>query len=355
MHMHFILTRSFVESYFELVTAYTLLMSSCTCFHTHTLFIIDIFQKTKQFLNAESILKRFGVFVLFFRMSSLQGAQTTGPGDHTSHVIQIYPRLKQVTAQCLTLQVTAAHTTAAVIQHAVATLGLDTQHSYSLLEQKESDGEETLLEHGEHPLDRYRLWPKETHKWHPQSQGYYFILQPWLQEDEAWLEELVEDYDDLCLLPELSEDALLRTLRQRFYKNKIYTYASSILVAVNPFKFLPCYYNPKYVMMYENQPLGKLSPHIFAVANVAYHAMLNRRLDQCIVISGESGSGKTESSSYLVHCLTALSQKRYTSSVVRTLLGAGPVLEVGPPPPPHRHPSVATRPATAVTQLPLSV
>uniref|UniRef100_A0A8C5BE12 Myosin IXb n=1 Tax=Gadus morhua TaxID=8049 RepID=A0A8C5BE12_GADMO len=260
-------------------------------------------------------------------MSSLQGAQTSGPGDHPSHVIQIYPRLKQVTAQCLTLQVTAAQTTAAVIQHAVATLGIDTQRSYSLLELKESDGEETVLEDGEHPVNRYFLWPPETHRWHPKSKGYYFILQPLLQEGEAWLEELVEDYDDLCRLPELSEDALLQTLRKRFYKKKIYTYASSILVAVNPFKFLPCYYNPKYVMMYENQPLGKLSPHIFAVANVAYHAMLNRRLDQCIVISGESGSGKTESSSYLVHCLTALSQKRYASGVVRTLLGAGPVLE----------------------------
>ncbi|CAL8279415.1 unnamed protein product [Lota lota] len=260
-------------------------------------------------------------------MSSLQGARTTGPDDHPSYVFQIYPRLNQVTAPCCTLQVTAAHTTAAVIQHAVANLGLDTFRSYSLLEQKESGGEETLLKAGEHPVDRYLLWPQETHKWHPQSQGYYFILQPLLQEGEAWQEDSVEEYDDLCRLPELSEDTLLRTLRQRFYNKKIYTYASSILVAVNPFKFLPCYYNPKYVMMYENQPLGKLSPHIFAVANVTYHAMLNQQLDQCIVISGESGSGKTESSSYLVHCLTALSQKRYASGVERTLLGAGPVLE----------------------------
>ncbi|CAL8344099.1 unnamed protein product [Merluccius merluccius] len=79
--------------------------------------------------------------------------------------------------------------------------------------------------------------------------------------------------------------------------------------------------------MYEDQPLGKLSPHIYAVANAAYRAMLGRRRDQCVVISGESGSGKTESSSYLVHCLTALSQKRYAGGAERTLLGAGPVLE----------------------------
>jgi len=266
-------------------------------------------------------------------MSSLQGSRAAGPGDHdthVTHVLQIYPRLNRVTSPCCTLQVTAAHTTAALIQNVVATLGLDTLCSYSLLEQQESGAEETLLEAGEHPVDRYLLWPQETHKWHPQSQGYYFILQQRLREGEVRPEDWVEEYDDLCRLPELSDDTLLRTLRQRFYKKKIYTYASSILVAVNPFKFLPCYYNPKYITMYENQPLGKLSPHIFAVANVAYHAMLNRRLDQCIVISGESGSGKTESSSYLVHCLTALSQKRYASGVERTLLGAGPVLEVGP-------------------------
>lgn len=265
-------------------------------------------------------------------MSSLQGSRAAGPGDHDTHVLQIYPRLSRVTSPCCTLQVTAAHTTAALIQNVVATLGLDTLRSYSLLEQQESGAEEILLEAGEHPVDRYLLWPQETHKWHPQSQGYYFILQQRLREGEVWPEDWVEEYDDLCRLPELSNDTLLRTLRQRFYKKKIYTYASSILVAVNPFKFLPCYYNPKYITMYENQPLGKLSPHIFAMANVAYHAMLNRRLDQCIVISGESGSGKTESSSYLIHCLTALSQKRYASGVERTLLGAGPVLEVGPRP-----------------------
>uniref|UniRef100_A0A3B5A7Q7 Unconventional myosin-IXb-like n=1 Tax=Stegastes partitus TaxID=144197 RepID=A0A3B5A7Q7_9TELE len=135
---------------------------------------------------------------------------------------------------------------------------------------------------------------------------------------DAWDEkapELKEDYDDLCNLPTVTEESVVAVLRQRFYKYKIYTYASNILIAINPNKFLPVYYNPKYIKMYENQPLGKLSPHIFAIADVAFRAMLNRQVNQCIVISGESGSGKTESSSYLIHCLTGLR--------------AGPVLEVG--------------------------
>uniref|UniRef100_A0A4W5J9K7 Myosin motor domain-containing protein n=1 Tax=Hucho hucho TaxID=62062 RepID=A0A4W5J9K7_9TELE len=137
----------------------------------------------------------------------------------------------------------------------------------------------------------------------------------------------LEEYEDLCSLSTLTEDTILAALRQRFYKHNIYTYASGILVAINPFKFLPIY-NPKYVKMYNNQPLGKLSPHIFAVADVAYHTMLKKQENQCVVISGESGSGKTQSTNFLIHCLTALSQKGRSSGVERTILGAGPVLEV---------------------------
>uniref|UniRef100_A0A3B3DGI0 Myosin motor domain-containing protein n=1 Tax=Oryzias melastigma TaxID=30732 RepID=A0A3B3DGI0_ORYME len=123
-----------------------------------------------------------------------------------------------------------------------------------------------------------------------------------------------------------SSDGILNNLRSRFYKKEIYTYAGSILIAINPFKFLPIY-NPKYVKMYENHQLGKLEPHIFAIADVAYYAMLRKKVNQCIVISGESGSGKTQSTNFLIHCLTALSQKGYASGVERTILGAGPVLE----------------------------
>ncbi|KAM4605669.1 unconventional myosin-IXb isoform 2-T3 [Polymixia lowei] len=248
-------------------------------------------------------------------------------GDEEAYVLQIYPRLPRDTAACCTLQVSAGHTAATVIKNAVATLTLDTSEAYSLLELRESGGEERALEAGDHPVDRFLLWPPEVRKWHPQSQGYYFILQKKVQDGGAQVPDSGEDYDDLCNLPSLTEDSILEALHQRFYKHKIYTYASNILIAVNPYKFLPVYYNPKYVKMYEKQPLGKLSPHIYAIADVAYRTMLNKQVNQCIVISGESGSGKTESTSYLVHCLTALSQKRYSSGVERTILGAGPVLE----------------------------
>ncbi|XP_055612970.1 unconventional myosin-IXb-like, partial [Uranotaenia lowii] len=136
------------------------------------------------------------------------------------------------------------------------------------------------------------------------------------------------EYPDLCQLPDLNESTLLENLRQRFEAGHIYTYVGSILIAVNPFKFHPIY-NPKYVRLYQNQRIGPiLPPHIFAIADNAYYNMLKEKRNQCIVISGESGSGKTESTNFLLHHLTALSQKgAHGSGVEQTILSAGPVLE----------------------------
>ena len=140
--------------------------------------------------------------------------------------------------------------------------------------------------------------------------------------------ELVE-YPDLCNLPDLNETTLLDNLKHRFDNETIYTYIGSILIAVNPFKYYPIY-NPKYVRRYQNKRLSDNPPHVFAIADAAYHQMLRDKQNQCIVISGESGSGKTESTNLLLSQLSALSQKGSTQSdgVEKTILGAGPVLEV---------------------------
>ncbi|KAM4739642.1 unconventional myosin-IXb isoform 2-T2 [Anableps anableps] len=267
--------------------------------------------------------------------------------DDRMYMLQIYPRLAAQSSTCCNLRVQKNATTASVISDAAATLGLDPGRMYVLAEVKESGGEEWILEAGDLPVQRVLLWPRKAQEQHPQSFGFYFLLQernrdgsihyvhlpPSSKEQEVqqlaargFLPPPQDDFADLCNLPVLSEDSILNNLRTRFYKKKIYTYAGSILIAINPFKFLPIY-NPKYVKMYENHQLGKLEPHIFAIADVAYYAMLRKRVNQCIVISGESGSGKTQSTNFLIHCLTALSQKGYASGVERTILGAGPVLE----------------------------
>lgn len=247
--------------------------------------------------------------------------------DGQARVVQIHPRLPQGSAPYCPLQVGPGDTTRAVIYNALVTLGLDAGRSYRLLEVRDGGGEEIPLEPGDFPLERVLLWPPQAQRFHPQSDGFYFVLQQAQTAGEQ--EASAEDYDDLCGLDAVTERGIVEALRRRFCKHKIYTYVGNILVALNPNKFLPVFYNPKYIKMYENQPLGRLSPHIFAVADQAYRAMLSRQRNQCIVISGESGSGKTESSSYLVHCLTALSQKTYSNGLKRTVLGATPVLEVG--------------------------
>ncbi|XP_045484211.1 unconventional myosin-IXAa isoform X1 [Pieris rapae] len=200
---------------------------------------------------------------------------------------------------------------------------------------------ERRLGSNESPVAVMMLWPNNN-----TGQYYRFYLREKIP-DEPWMEnfsvdpQLIKDYfqrflyqpkdreyPDLCQLPELNEQTLLDNLRARFGAGYIYTYVGSILIALNPFKFYPIY-NPKYVKLYQNKRIGSsLPPHIFAVADAAYHCMLRERTNQCIVISGESGSGKTESTNFLLHHLTALSQKgSHGSGVEQTILSAGPVLE----------------------------
>ncbi|XP_028640649.1 unconventional myosin-IXb isoform X16 [Grammomys surdaster] len=279
---------------------------------------------------------------------SAHDAGSSGRQQQATYHLHIYPQLSSAGSQT-SCHVTATKDSTAsdVIRDVVASLHLDGSKHYVLVEVKESGGEEWVLDASDSPVHRVLLWPRRAQDEHPQEDGYYFLLQErnadgsiqylhmQLLAQPTAAHRLVErgllprpqaDFDDLCNLPELTEANLLQNLKLRFMQQKIYTYAGSILVAINPFKFLPIY-NPKYVKMYENQQLGKLEPHVFALADVAYYAMLRKRVNQCIVISGESGSGKTQSTNFLIHCLTALSQKGYASGVERTILGAGPVLE----------------------------
>ncbi|NXN08562.1 MYO9B protein, partial [Indicator maculatus] len=278
---------------------------------------------------------------------SLKDADSAVCQAKAAYSLHIYPQLSTESAPCCKVTATKDSTSSDVIKDVISILNLDVSKHYVLVEVKESGGEEWVLDINDSPVHRVLLWPRRAQDEHPQKEGYYFLLQErntdgtikYVQMqllpkktdarrlvERGFLPWHQEDFDDLCNLPNLTETTLLENLKCRFLKHKIYTYAGSILIAINPFKFLPIY-NPKYVKMYENHQLGKLEPHIFAIADVAYHTMLKKQVNQCIVISGESGSGKTQSTNFLIHCLTALSQKGYASGVERTILGAGPVLE----------------------------
>ncbi|XP_046897317.1 unconventional myosin-IXAa isoform X3 [Hypomesus transpacificus] len=273
--------------------------------------------------------------------------------EDSEFTVRIYPgTLAEGTIYC---PVSARKTTTAAeaIERVIERLRLDRTKCYVLAEVKEFGGEEWILNPTDCPVQRMMLWPRVALEQRSFSGGedYRFLLrqknldgsihyggslQMWLrvtEERRCMVErgllpqpEPQGDHADLCRLPELNERSLLDNLRSRFRQEKIYTYVGSILIVINPFQFLPIY-NPKYVKMYDNHALGEMEPHIYAVADVAYHAMLQRRSNQCIVISGESGSGKTQSTNFLIHHLTALSQKGFASGVEQIILGAGPVLE----------------------------
>lgn len=134
--------------------------------------------------------------------------------------------------------------------------------------------------------------------------------------------------EDMCDLEEFSEQDMLSNLRARFCNKDIYTYVGSILISINPYYFYSIY-NPKYGSMYHEKQLGDLPPHIFAIADTSYHTMLYERQNQSVIISGESGAGKTEATKFLLHHLMNLSAKLDESQSLELItLGTGPVLEV---------------------------
>lgn len=100
--------------------------------------------------------------------------------------------------------------------------------------------------------------------------------------------------DDNTMLTHLNEPNLLENLRARFADDIIYTYIGSILVAVNPYKSLPLYGRDR-IDQYTGQPRGSNPPHVYAMADRVHRALTAERSNQSIIVSGESGAGKTES------------------------------------------------------------
>ncbi|XP_073686537.1 myosin-IIIa isoform X2 [Garra rufa] len=114
-----------------------------------------------------------------------------------------------------------------------------------------------------------------------------------------------DDVDDLATLEVLDENTITEQLQRRYANEQIYTYVGDILIAVNPFHKTELY-TPEHSKIYVGAKRTSNPPHIYAVADIAYQSMVSYNADQCIVISGESGAGKTESAHLLVQQLTVL-------------------------------------------------
>ncbi|XP_022820375.1 myosin-VIIa [Spodoptera litura] len=134
----------------------------------------------------------------------------------------------------------------------------------------------------------------------------------------------VHGVEDMISLGDLHEAGILRNLLIRYNENLIYTYTGSILVAVNPYQILPIY-TADQIKLYKERKIGELPPHIFAIGDNAYAHMRRYKQDQCIVISGESGAGKTESTKLILQYLAAISGKH--SWIEQQILEANPILE----------------------------
>ncbi|KAL2953290.1 hypothetical protein AAZX31_19G156800 [Glycine max] len=136
--------------------------------------------------------------------------------------------------------------------------------------------------------------------------------------------------DDMRKLAYLHEPGVLDNLRSRYDINEIYTYTGNILIAVNPFIKLPHLYDSHMMAQYKGAAFGELSPHPFAVADAAYRLMINEGISQSILVSGESGAGKTESTKLLMRYLAYMGGRAAAAegrTVEQKVLESNPVLE----------------------------
>uniref|UniRef100_A0A3B5XZG3 Myosin motor domain-containing protein n=1 Tax=Triticum aestivum TaxID=4565 RepID=A0A3B5XZG3_WHEAT len=133
--------------------------------------------------------------------------------------------------------------------------------------------------------------------------------------------EILDGVDDLMQLSYLSEPSVLYNLQYRYSQDMIYTKAGPVLVAVNPFKKVALYGN-EYIKAYRNKTMD--SPHVYAIADSALREMKRDEVNQSIIISGESGAGKTETAKIAMQYLASLGGG---SGIEYEILQTNPILE----------------------------
>lgn len=133
--------------------------------------------------------------------------------------------------------------------------------------------------------------------------------------------------DDMAVLGDLTDDSLLHELKRRYERNIIYTYLGDILVAVNPNMMLPIYGGEVGLVYSEAKNLKDLSPHIYAIASKAYRNLIWGRVNQAILVSGESGAGKTESTKMTIAQLARMSKSQEPTKLAEQIVEINPILE----------------------------
>ncbi|KAJ5833403.1 hypothetical protein N7474_001714 [Penicillium riverlandense] len=141
--------------------------------------------------------------------------------------------------------------------------------------------------------------------------------------------------DDMAELTHLNEASVVHNLHTRYQSDLIYTYSGLFLVTINPYCPLPIYTN-EYVKMYKGRGREETRPHIFAMADEAFRNLVEEGENQSILVTGESGAGKTENTKKVIQYLAAVatsdtpygrSGTKQFSSLSQQILRANPILE----------------------------
>ncbi|SCU82078.1 LAFA_0C08944g1_1 [Lachancea sp. 'fantastica'] len=153
---------------------------------------------------------------------------------------------------------------------------------------------------------------------------------------------ILEAIEDLTSLSYLNEPAVLHAIKTRYGQLNIYTYSGIVLIATNPFDRVEQLYSQDMIQAYAGRRRGELEPHLFAIAEEAYRLMKNDKQNQTIVVSGESGAGKTVSAKYIMRYFASVEQaakrdsaaipdhndhRHEMSETERRILATNPIME----------------------------
>ena len=148
---------------------------------------------------------------------------------------------------------------------------------------------------------------------------------------------LTNGYDDMVEMENLSEAELLFNLRERYSNGRIFTYVGSSLIVINPYCAIPELFTPEILLNFQDavrqltfEPKNHM-PHVYAISSAAITNLLRDQRNQAIVISGESGAGKTENTKFAMKFLTSLNSARGENStepsIEDKILACNPILE----------------------------
>uniref|UniRef100_A0A8D2Q9H0 Unconventional myosin-Va n=1 Tax=Varanus komodoensis TaxID=61221 RepID=A0A8D2Q9H0_VARKO len=177
-------------------------------------------------------------------------------------------------------------------------------------------------------LKDYKPGDKVLHLQLEDGKGLEYSLDPKLKELPPLRNpDILVGENDLTALSYLHEPAVLHNLKVRFIDSKlIYTYCGIVLVAINPYEQLPIY-GEDIINAYSGQNMGDMDPHIFAVAEEAYKQMARDERNQSIIVSGESGAGKTVSAKYAMRYFATVSGSASEANVEEKVLASNPIME----------------------------